>query len=48
VGGQRKNPKLTRIYNKVKGGNYHEYYNAYYHHRGVDPIVRRGRRLLLA
>ena len=34
-------------YNKVKGGNYHEYYNSYYSHRSVVISVRRGRRLLL-
>jgi len=45
--GQRKNPKLTQIYNKVNGGNYHGYYNAHHHHCRVDPIVRRGRRLLV-
>ena len=45
--GQRKNPKLTRIDNKVMGGNCHGYYNAHHHHRRVDSIVRRGRRLLL-
>jgi hypothetical protein len=48
VRGQRKNPQSTRIYNKVKGGNYHGYYNAHHHRRRVGPIVRRGRRLLLA
>ena len=47
VRGQQKNPKLTRIYNKVMGGNYHGYYNAHHHRRRVDPIVRRGRRLLV-
>jgi hypothetical protein len=31
---------------KVKEGNDHEYYNAH-HHQRVDPIVRRGRQLLL-
>jgi len=45
--GQRKNSKLTQMFNKVKGGNYHEHYNAHHSHRRVDPIVRRGWRLLL-
>jgi hypothetical protein len=35
------------MFNKVKGGNYHEHYNAHHSHRRVDPIVRRGWRLLL-
>jgi hypothetical protein len=35
------------MFNKVKGGNYHEYHNAYSSHRRVVPGVRRRRRLLL-
>ena len=32
---------------KIKGENYHEYYNAHHHRRRVGPIVWRRRRLLL-
>ena len=38
---------MTRMFNKGKRGNYHEYYNAYHHRRRVGPIVRRGWRLLV-
>jgi hypothetical protein len=41
----RERPKKN--YNKVKGGNYHEYYNSHHSHRSVGFSVRRGRRLLL-
>jgi hypothetical protein len=34
-------------YNKVKGGNYHEYFNDHPYHRSVAFSVRRRRRLLL-
>jgi len=44
---EESNPKLAQMFNKVKGGNYHGYYNAHYHRHRVDSIVRRGRRLLL-
>jgi hypothetical protein len=36
-----------RKYNKVKGGNYHEYFNDHHSNRSVAFSVRRGRRLLL-
>jgi hypothetical protein len=35
------------MFNKVEGGNNHEYYYADHYHRPVDPVVRRGWRLLL-
>ena len=41
------NPKLTQMFNKFKGGNYHGYYNGHHCHRRVGSIVRRRRRLLL-
>ena len=44
--GQRKNPNLTQMLNKVKGGNYHGFDNDPHHHP-VDHSVRRRRRLLL-
>jgi hypothetical protein len=34
-------------YKKVKGGNYHEYFNDHHSHRNVAFSVWRGRRLLL-
>jgi hypothetical protein len=34
-------------YNKLKGGNYHEYYNSHHYHRIVAFSVRRGWRLLV-
>ena len=45
--GQRKNLKLTQMFNKAKGGNYHGYYNTHHYHRRVVGSVWRGRRLLL-
>jgi hypothetical protein len=36
-----------RKYNKVKGGNYHEYFNDHHSNRSVAFSIRRGRRLLL-
>jgi len=35
------------MFDKVEGGDYHEYYYADHYHRRVDPVVRRGWRLLL-
>jgi hypothetical protein len=37
---------MTQMFNKVKGGNYHEYRDNHSHRR-IGPIVRRGWRLLL-
>jgi hypothetical protein len=37
---------MIQMFNKVKGGNYHEY-RANHSHRRIGPIVRRGWRLLL-
>jgi hypothetical protein len=37
---------MTQMFNKVKGGNYHEY-RTNHSHRRVSLIVRRGRRLLV-
>lgn len=39
--------ELPKKYNKLKGGNYHEYDNSHHSHRSVACSVRRGRRLLL-
>jgi len=38
---------MTRIFNKIKGGNYHGYYRNYHSRRRVVPSVWRRRRLLV-
>ena len=39
--------ELSQMFNKLKGGNYHEYYRNHHSRCSVAPNVRRGRRLLV-
>jgi hypothetical protein len=39
--------ELPKKYNKLKKGNYHEYYSAHHSHLSVAFSVRRRRRLLV-